>query len=215
MGEAKTSKEMFGIINGLLHGTKERILPLKSDERSLPDTFLDFFRQKIQVIRDGIRSSSCTASSFPTHTTDIGANLARFAPATTTEVFKLIGVSASKTCRLDPVPTWVVKGCAGILSPVITTIVNESLQCGTVPIILKESIVTPVIKRDNLEREDLHNYRPISNIPFVAKLLEKVVATRLLDHCLEQDLLDETQLIKSATVPKRLWYRCRTTYCLR
>ncbi len=44
-----------------------------------------------------------------------------------------------------------------------------------------------------MEREDLHNYRPISNIPFVAKLLERVVATRMLDHCREQDLLDENQ----------------------
>ncbi len=117
VGEAKTSKEIFGIINGLLHRTKESLTRKAYLIRSYR-----LFRQKIQRI---------------------------------------------KACRLDPVPTWVVKGCAGILSPVITTIV-ESLQCGTVPIVLKESIVTPIIKRDNLEREDLHNYRPVSDIPFVA-----------------------------------------------
>ena len=44
---------------------------------------------------------------------------------------------------------------------------------------LKKSIVTPILKKPNLDADDLENYRPISNLPFIGKLLEKVVTKRL------------------------------------
>ena len=42
--------------------------------------------------------------------------------------------------------------------------------------------MTPILKKSGLDSQQLSNYRPISNLPFLSKLLERVVADRLLDH---------------------------------
>ena len=60
--------------------------------------------------------------------------------------------------------------------PTITAIVNESLLSGVFPTCLKQSLIRPLLKKADLDEEILKNYRPIANIPFLAKIIEKVVA---------------------------------------
>ena len=67
---------------------------------------------------------------------------------------------------LDPIPTWLLKQCVSDLLPLITTIVNKSLELGQFPSQLKEAIIKPHIKKSNLDTEELKNYRPVSNIYF-------------------------------------------------
>ena len=52
-------------------------------------------------------------------------------------------------------------------------IINESMQSGVFPEMWKLSVVTPVLKKGNLEL--LVNYRPVSCLPSASKLLEMVV----------------------------------------
>ena len=75
--------------------------------------------------------------------------------------------------------TGIITKHTGTLVPVITKIVNLSLTTGHVPDCLKEAIVKPLLKKPGLNDELLKNYRPISNISFLSKIIEKVVATRL------------------------------------
>ena len=56
---------------------------------------------------------------------------------------------------------------------------NLSLTTGHVPDCLKKAIVKPLLKKPGLNNELLKNYRPISNISFLSKIIEKVIATRL------------------------------------
>ena len=62
--------------------------------------------------------------------------------------------------------------------PAITAIVNESLLTGVFPTCLKQSLIRPLLKKPDLDQEILKNYRPIANIPFLAKIIEKVVAVQ-------------------------------------
>ena len=64
----------------------------------------------------------------------------------------------------------------------ITTIVNASLSNGTFPSALKESIITPVIKKINADRNSLKNYRPVANLPFLSKVIEKAASRQVMDH---------------------------------
>ena len=50
------------------------------------------------------------------------------------------------------------------------------------PTVFKEAIITPLIKKINLSKEDLGNYRPISHLNFVSKIVERVVHSRLVAH---------------------------------
>ncbi len=66
--------------------------------------------------------------------------------------------------------------------------INMCLSTGTVPDCLKHASVTPRLKKPNLDVSDLCNFRPISNLPFISKILEKVVFTQL------HSLLDSNSL---------------------
>ena len=90
--------------------------------------------------------------------------------------------SPSKSCLLDPWPTFLVKECIDILLPSITRLVNCSLSEGVVPDEFKKAIVTPLIKKSSLPPNDLKNYRPVSGLGFISKLVEHVVASQLNDH---------------------------------
>lgn len=61
----------------------------------------------------------------------------------------------------------------------ILTILAESLSCGIVPSAFKVLVVKPLLKRNNLDPKSFINYRPISNLPFLSTLLERVVANQL------------------------------------
>ena len=54
----------------------------------------------------------------------------------------------------------------------------------------QEAVLDPVIKKDSLDHEIYQNYRPISNLRFVSKATEKVVASRLTDHLEDNNLLE-------------------------
>ena len=60
-----------------------------------------------------------------------------------------------------------------ILLPTITNILNESLLSGTVPSEFKTAVVKPLLKKPSLDPNEL-NYRSISNLPFLSKLLENL-----------------------------------------
>ncbi|XP_071799940.1 uncharacterized protein [Asterias amurensis] len=59
-----------------------------------------------------------------------------------------------------------------------------------VPEIFKSASVTPIFKKRNNDPESLASYRPINNLPFLAKILEKVVAHQL-SHHMSRNHLDE------------------------
>jgi len=85
-----------------------------------------------------------------------------FDPVTDDEVATLLKTVADKQCALDPVPTWLVKQCADILVPVITTMVNLSVSSATFPHSQKLARVLPLLKKPDMDVFDLKSYRPVS-----------------------------------------------------
>ena len=61
----------------------------------------------------------------------------------------------------------------------------------------KLALVRPLLKKVDLERDDFRNYRPVSNLSFVSKVLERAVASRLLEH---QDSCGLRELFHSAYI---------------
>ena len=98
--------------------------------------------------------------------------------------------SPSKSCDLDPIPTELVKKCISITAPAITGIINNSLSSGVVPLELKRAVILPTLKKVNSDKETLQNYRPISNLPFLGKTIERVGFSQLTKYLQENDLLD-------------------------
>ena len=77
--------------------------------------------------------------------------------------------------------------------PFITTIFNESLSNGVFPTDLKESIVIPLLKKESLDCDIFKNYRPVTNLPFISKVLERIAYSQIVDHVTKNELTDMFQ----------------------
>ena len=78
-------------------------------------------------------------------------------------------------------PTPLVVECLDTLLPVVTRMINLSLQCGTFPDDWKLADVKPGLKKTGAEAL-FSNLRPISNLSFASKLAERAVFAQTKDH---------------------------------
>ena len=179
-------KQLYRLTNSLLGNKRENILPSHANDRTLANDFGKFFLGKIDTIHDNLRASiSLCSADGDALRADIrfnGVSLTSFVPATPEEVSKIVSASPSKLCELDPVPTHALKTCLNSLIPTITNIINKSFSESSVVPLCKTAVVKPLLKKPTLDREVFKNNRPISNLPFLSKILEKVVASRLVSH---------------------------------
>ncbi|XP_062992110.1 uncharacterized protein LOC134404983, partial [Elgaria multicarinata webbii] len=109
------------------------------------------------------------------------------------DVDKVLGQVRSTTCMLDPCPSWLITSNKEGIAGWVQEVVNASLREGVVPASLKEAVIRPLLKKPNLDPEDVNNYRPVANIPFLGKVLERVVAGQLQALLNETDYLDPFQ----------------------
>ena len=72
-----------------------------------------------------------------------------------------------------------------------------------IPNNLKEALVRPLIKKPSLDQDVLKNYRPVSNIPLLSEVIEKVVARRLGEHLDSQDMQERFQSAYRKNIPPR------------
>ncbi len=140
------------------------------------DKFINFFTDKIDNITTSSTSASFIAPKEKLHCfTTIGQD----------ELNKLITASKPTTCLLDPVPTKLLKEFLPVAEEPLLNIINSSLSLGHVPKPFKLAIIKPLIKKPKLDPCELANYRPISNLPFISTILEKVVSAQLCSFLLK------------------------------
>lgn len=179
------SKHTFKVVNKILkHNLTANKLPKAKDPKDVADTFCDFFTSKVENIRELLDSSNDDTNENMLYN-DIkydGSVLNSLSPTSEEEVKEIIKNSPTKECPLDAIPTWVIKTCLEELTPAITSIVNESLQHADLPPKMKTALVTPLLKKATLDPDNFNNYRPVSNLNFVSKIIEKVVASRIHAH---------------------------------
>ena len=115
----------------------------------------------------------------PPNTREVLHNLSHVTDA---EVRRLVLSAPCKSSDLDPLPTGLVKDCINVLVTPRVSMVNLSLSEGCFPTHFKSALISPLLKKPTLNRDDMENYRPVSNLSFLSKILEEVVAIRLNSH---------------------------------
>ena len=153
------------------------------------DDFSRAFAEKVQKVR-----ASTVSASAPDFTGVVSAStLSDFKMLTVEDSIHLIQRAKNKNCSLDPVPTWLVKQFAVELAPFITALINSSISSGLFPSSQKCAMVIPLLKKKTLDPDDLGNYRPVSNLTFMSKLLERAVHDQITSYLQENNLLPERQ----------------------
>ena len=111
---------------------------------------------------------------------------------TEAEVVKIIGSMKPKHCELDVIPLTIFKLLLPKIGPIITKIVNLSLLNGVFCDQWKTALVKPLLKKANLELVK-SNYRPVSNLPYISKIVEKCMLSQLNPYCVTNKLLPDYQ----------------------
>lgn len=181
------TKSLFKITENLL-ASQQHHMPSSTNDETLSNEFAMYFEQKIIDIRKQFNSTLDN-----TNKPQSSVIFTQFTPASTDEIRNIIMTSPNKTCGLDPAPTWLVKKCIHELLPIITQIINCSMAAGCFPHQFKTALIKPIIKKPHLDVETLKNYRPVSTLHFISKVLEKTVSKRLEEHLQDQQLHDEYQ----------------------
>ena len=181
-------KKLYRLSNELIGVYKQNPMPDHQDDQQLADEFADFFLQKIVKIRDLFTH----IEEYDT-TSDLRIpQFTKFASLTEKEVSELMSEMQTKSCELDPIPTKILKQYQHKFLPIICKIVNLSLGNAIFHEGWKCAIVRPLLKKLGLELIN-KNYRPVSNLSFISKLIEKAALKQFLDHCNDNSLLPDYQ----------------------
>ena len=160
---AGNSKLIHQLANKLLVNQHVQQLPSGDDDLQLANRFCDYFINKIDIIRQGFSGNTTSDEHIPLNIT-----LDHFRPASQQEIHTIIMTFNNKSCELDPLPTWLLKQCTEELLPLISAIINNSLESGVFPYQCKHAIIRPLLKKQGLDADDLKNYRPVSNLQFIS-----------------------------------------------
>ena len=100
---------------------------------------------------------------------------------TESEVFNLLATLNTTTANSpDGISARMLKSVAASITLSLTKLFNMSLMTGCIPTQWKKSMVVPIPKNSNTSSPT--NYRPISLLPIVSKLLERHVYSVILSH---------------------------------
>ena len=182
-------KALWNSIKKVLHRSPKMVLPDYTTMNSLVNTFGRYFADKITKLRSGLLSTDAD----PPVSGSYKNKFVSFRTMSEEEVLKIIKSTPNKSCDLEPIPTSLVLECISVLLTPITNIVNYSLQEGSFPSCFKTAHVTPLLKKAGLDKNILKNYRPVSNLSYTSKLIEKAVAKQINEHIAHEGISNEDQ----------------------
>ena len=189
-------KKLFRASQRLFNRTMDDGLPPNLDSRTFSNDLGKCFVQKIDTIRTQLDTDQQT-DSYPEDDTSSADKTVppfpNFTMLSVRDVKELIQNSALKSCPLDPMPSTLVSKCEDLL-PVLTKIVNSSLQSGCFPEIWEEAWVFPLLKKPGLD-VIFKNFRPVSNLSFISKLIERAVFNQIHGHLVCNNLYPAAQSV--------------------
>ncbi|PFX12684.1 hypothetical protein AWC38_SpisGene23314 [Stylophora pistillata] len=191
---ASDPKVLFDAVNKLLNRKVERRYPTAHSTIELTNKFAGFFDKKIATIRTKLSNeANSSTQSWEANKKSCHAEFKEFRVMSESEIEGFVNTIGKNSCDLDPIPASILKECKSAPLPVLANIVNILLQSASMPAALKEEAIKPKLKKDNLDSEDYSNFRPISNLKVITKIIEKAVSCQLSDHLRDNDLEESFQ----------------------
>ena len=192
-------KALYKKLDKLL-GNEQTKLPQHHNAKTLAESFKTYFSSKIGKIRSDIldekkeRSETRNIDNSDTnYPPEKDKSLKEFEELSLDGLKSLVSKLSNKFCCLDPIPTFLLKACINELAPSLLYIINESLKTGVFPRTMKTAVVKPTLKKSVCDQDVLSNYRPVSNLSTVSKLLERAVLQQLNAHLNDNDMYCSAQ----------------------
>ncbi|XP_030601343.1 uncharacterized protein LOC115791283 [Archocentrus centrarchus] len=160
--------------------------PIQSNEDC--ENFLSFFIGKVNNIRANINPSVSSSALLPTRPSifKLFTNIIKRPPS-------VVDSMKPSSSSIDVLPTFLFKKIFCTIGPCVLTIINRSLVTGSVPRYFKQAVIHPLLKKPDADPSLPQNFRPISKLSFVSKVLEKVVFKQLNVMLAKYNILDKFQ----------------------
>ena len=171
-------RTLYNVLDKELDRKKVSPLPDADSIDKLAADFNSYFVDKIKGIMDNFNKPDCPVDSTSQHHSDY---LNEFEPCTIEELEDIIQNTEIKCAPDDFLPTEIIIDNIDSFLPILCDLVNFSLKIGSIDG-LKIADIIPTLKDLSLDPNNLKNYRTISNLSYLGKLIERVVLKRINDH---------------------------------
>ena len=188
----------WGVIKNILKTDSNRSTPSflningskSCDEALIANQFNNYFSNIGKLLASNIHCDD--TNSFKKYLTKSCKSSFEMKNTTSSEICTIIkNLKPKNSSGYDQISANMLKLLEPILTPAITLIINQSINTGIFPEKLKIAKVVPVFKKGDTTK--LENYRPISLLPSVSKIFEKIAQTQLLDYFESNSLLCPSQ----------------------
>lgn len=184
-------KVLWQTINDLLKTKKKvcsDIIVENGNEITDPHSIATAFNNFFVNIGPRLASTIHTNENFKDYLSDANENSLFFIPVNENEILEIVrSFKMSRSCGYDGISVYLLKKIIYCLASPLVHICNLSLSTGIFPDSLKIAKVIPIYKKDDLTQ--IKNYRPISLLPVISKILEKIVYKRLYSFLQENNTL--------------------------
>ena len=154
------------------------------------DNFIQFFEKKVESVRAS--TAHCPPPPAPSQPA-VNSTLTELLLCSEEDMRRVIVASPTKSCTLDPIPTFLLKESLDVLLMYVTAMVNASLRDGCLPTSQKTAIITPLLKKPSLDAGHLKSFRPVSNLTFMSKVVERIVTGQLVQYLQSNGLMPRLQ----------------------
>uniref|UniRef100_A0A8C8DX31 Reverse transcriptase domain-containing protein n=1 Tax=Oryzias sinensis TaxID=183150 RepID=A0A8C8DX31_9TELE len=183
----KSPKVLFDTINSIVSPAAP-VPPVSCKADS--NEFLKFFANKTRKIKEQLPPPCCDDGVV---VEAVSHKWSTFRPVTLEDISALLTKLKPSTCPSDVLPSKLFLKVFDTIGQSVTEMINLSLSTGVFPNAFKHAIVEPLLKKSNLDPSVFQNYRPISKLPLISKILEKVVAEQLSEFLDKRSIFDTFQ----------------------
>ncbi|KAL5252941.1 hypothetical protein ACHWQZ_G015637 [Mnemiopsis leidyi] len=178
-------RTLWQLVNKNLDRKQAKPLPdYTTNLAELSSDFNAFFTEKIEHIR------SKMPERHPMKRQEEVSNSCHwynFEPTNIEELKEIVDEAGIKCSPADILPLYLLRDNIEILLPLMVDLVNASLSQGSMDGVKLADII-PLLKGDSMDPNILKNFRPVSNLTFLGKLVERVVLRRLNEHLSRNNL---------------------------
>lgn len=188
-------KKVFSLLKNLLGRDTLVALPSSVSDSQLASDFSQFFQSKISRIREEL-DSVLVQDEFSVefhHQHPPVSLLLEFRPVDEADIQRYLRELHGTYCSLDPINVSKIMKAYVTAAPFLMSIVNKFFtECNFVDS-EKLALLRPLLKKIGLDVEDMSNYRPVSNLSFLSKLVERAILDQLLPFLEQNGIVPQYQ----------------------
>ena len=184
-------RKLYKVVHELLGSKLKKVIPDGETEEALAGGFSEFYHEKVKGIRTGIPIIPFNEKFFfPVNEVN---TLSKFENVSRDFVHSILKNSNMTFCPTDPIDMKKVPATLDVLADFQHLIINRCFDEGTFPASEKIAIISPELKKLNLDKNLLSDYRPVSHLSHSSKNKERTILNQLTPLLSANKILPQVQ----------------------